>query len=631
MNSVVLDYRNPAPLFDVGTALKTLWRRRALVLAVTVIVVALAGGYLVITKPSYTATTELLVDPRDVKTTNIDSVLPGIGADSAAIASQVSVIESRDLLGKVFTDLHLDADPEYSGGGGLLSFFHPSAPATPEVALEKFLGTINVEREGLTYVIDVTVKSASPQKAAQIANAIVAHYIGSTAAQQSDATTGVTATLNTKIAALQDDVSKAEHAVADFKQTNNIFDDTTGGTLQSQVDQLATQVIGAQDALNQAQTKYDQAVAAGTSPEALARLSDVSSSPALDQLRADYNTKAAALASAEATFGPKHPIIITARAELAKVQGLLAREASRIAKQLKTDRDTAKANLDKLTTSLAALRQQSSQSNGAQVQLAQLQRQADAARAVLSDFMQRSQETSQMAGLQNSQVHVIAEAAPPSDPTWPKPMLLLPVSAVLGLLLGCGVALLGGERLPTPAPAPVPAPDKPRRTTKTEPARPPVSVARRLAGLDQARRDMFAGKDTPVVAAVQQTLRQILAALPKHDRPYVLAISALGDPELAAAGARLVAIGLGRIGGKVLLVKEADPATFAGDHNFILVDAAHDLARTADLDVLVLTPKESRLQSAGAQRVTLVLDPADAEDAPYLLASNENAEARAAG
>jgi len=26
-----------------------------------------------------------------------------------------------------------------------------------------------------------------------------------------------------------------------------------------------------------------------------------------------------------------------------------------------------------------------------------------------------------------------------------------------------------------------------------------------------------------------------------------------------------------------------------------------------------------------------VLDPADAEDAPYLLASNENAEARAAG
>ena len=50
-------------------------------LAVTVIVVALAGGYLVITKPSYTATTELLVDPRDVKTTNIDSVLPGIGAD----------------------------------------------------------------------------------------------------------------------------------------------------------------------------------------------------------------------------------------------------------------------------------------------------------------------------------------------------------------------------------------------------------------------------------------------------------------------------------------------------------------------------------------------------------------------
>ena len=159
-------------------------------------------------------------------------------------------------------------------------------------------------------------------------------------------------------------------------------------------------------------------------------------------------------------------------------------------------------------------------------------------------------------------------------------MLLLPVSAVLGLLLGCGVALLGGERLPSPG------------------AR-PGSGAGQAAPHDQDRAGSSAGLSRPAAGAgistrlaatclpartrrwshaVQQTLRQILAALPKHDRPYVLAISALGDPELAAAGARLVAIGLGRIGGKVLLVKEADPATFAGDYNFILASMPqHDL------------------------------------------------------
>ena len=59
----------------------------------------------------------ILVDPRDSRATNFDSVLPGLGTDSAAIASQVSVIESRDLLSRVFDELHLANDPEYARRG----------------------------------------------------------------------------------------------------------------------------------------------------------------------------------------------------------------------------------------------------------------------------------------------------------------------------------------------------------------------------------------------------------------------------------------------------------------------------------------------------------------------------------
>jgi uncharacterized protein involved in exopolysaccharide biosynthesis len=636
MNSVVLDQTNPAPLFDVGAVLKTLWRRRILVLGVALLVVLAAGAYTVLTKPSYTASAAILVDPRDAKTTNIDSVLPGIGADSAAIASQVSVIESRDLLGKVYASLDLATDPEYAGGGGLLSglLSFGKAPRAPnaEVAFQKFLGSVGVEREGLTYVIDVTVKSGDPAKAAKIANAIVDQYIGSTAAQQNDATTDVTATLNGKIGALQNDVSTAEHAVAGFKQQHDILDDTTGGTLQSQTDQLTTQLIAAKDALNQAQTKLDQASAAGTSPADFAQLSDVSSSPATDQLRNDYNTKAAALASAQATFGPKHPTVVTARAELNKVQGLLEREANRIARQLKADRDAAQMNVDKLQAGLAGLRQQSNAASAAQVQLAQLQRQADAARAVLSDFMQRSQETSQMQGLQNSQVHVISAAAPPPDPTWPKPMLLLPVSAVLGLMLGCGVALLLGDVKLSPLPAPVPAgPEKPRREVlKPVPTRTPVSQARRFASLDSAKGEIFAGLDTPLTRSIQQSLKQILGNLPRHGKPYVLAVSAIRDADLATAGATLLATGLERIGARALVIGDSDSADIASDQNFILVDSRHALAATADLDILVLTPEEDRLRPANSQRLTLVLDLAAASERPRLVASNRNAAALAA-
>ena len=86
------------PLFDVGAVSVRLWRHRLRIFALTAGALALALVYLAVTKPTYTATASLLIDPRDARSTNFETVLPGIGADSAAVASQVFVIQSRDLL-----------------------------------------------------------------------------------------------------------------------------------------------------------------------------------------------------------------------------------------------------------------------------------------------------------------------------------------------------------------------------------------------------------------------------------------------------------------------------------------------------------------------------------------------------
>jgi uncharacterized protein involved in exopolysaccharide biosynthesis len=646
MTSVSLEDSYPPPLFDVAAVWSTLWRRRLVVIALTLLVIVLAALYIGVTKPTYTAGAAVLIDPRDVKTTNIDSVLAGIGADSAAIASQVSVIQSRELLDAVFTNLKLETDPEYTSTGiasQLMGMLRPAKPLDREAIFQRFTHSVSVEREGLTYVIDVTVKAGDPVKAAAIANAIVDRYIASNAAQRANATADVATALNDKIGPMQDAVADAERAIEDFKQANQIFDDSTGGALKGQVDSLSGQVLAAQEALNQSQSRYDQALAAGTSASALSQLSNVYSSPALEGLRADYNTRSTVLASAQATYGPKHPNVIAAQAEVAKVQTLIGREAARIAAELKSDRDLAQANLDKAQAELARLRGQSEKTDLATVGLRQLQRKADAARAVLSDFMQRSQETSQMNGLQNSQVHVISSAAPPPDPTWPKPMLLLPVSAVLGLLLGSGVALMLGEgrarvaAVAAPSPSPTPAPvdpvdpvdpidPKPRRTKKPEHTnieRSAYSAARRYAQLDNGRRELTNQDEAPV----QAVLRQIIRSLPKDRNQYIISFSSVRDAALATEGAELTAMGLELIGGRpVVLTGERidNPA----EHSFILVALPHELAHFADLNVLVLTREEAtfRPQRDNGQ-IVLVLDAV----APRVhVASNENLATRLA-
>ncbi len=623
---------SPPPLFDLRGAAITLWHRRILVLAIALAALVAGGLYTFTTKPSFTANAAILVDPRDVRSTNIDSVLPGIGADSAAIASQVSVIESRDLLAEVYADLKLENDPEYASSGGILSFLRPTAPSSAEGAFQQFQHSVGVEREGLTYVIDVTVKSHDPDKAARIANAIVEHYIARTAADRSDATSDVTTVLAGKIAALQDDVSAAERAVEQFKVEHHIFDDSTGGTLKSQIDQLSGQVIAAQDQLNQAQVKYDQAVAAGTSADDLARLSDVWSSPAMETLRADFNARSAALASAQASYGPKHPTVIAAQAELSKVRGLMVREADRMARELKADRDLTEANLAKVQASLAKLRQQSGASNLAMVDLRQLQRKADAAQAVLNDFMQRSQETSQIEGLQVSQVHVISSAAAPPDATWPKPMLLLPVSAVLGLLLGAGTALLLGEPRPKLVRRPLPTgPERPRREVPKPAAAAPaapksISPARRLARFDALRKDVADGATTPLTQAVQVLLHQVMARLSQGGKPFVLALSAEGDDDIAAGAATILMAGLERIGAKPLFLGAVDAAVtgHAGSYDFILVTTAHPLAAHADVEIVTLLADDPiRQPDAADGRLTFTLSEVPREPL-RIVASNEN-------
>ncbi|RFZ87445.1 exopolysaccharide biosynthesis protein [Shinella sp. WSJ-2] len=431
------------PLFDVGAVGARMWRRRLRILALTAGALALALVYLAVTKPTYTATASLLIDPRDARSTNFETVLPGIGADSAAVASQVFVIQSRDLLMAVFESERIAEDPEFAGHG-LFSFLGGTDKPGKDAVFRRFERRVTVERAGLTYVIDVSFKSSSAQKAARIANAIVERYRAGLSDERESANADVNTRLAERTAALQQNVTEADRAVGAFRIAHEILDPAAGGTLKDQIDQLTTQLIDARTSANQATGRYEQAVAAGASPEALEKLSDIVSSAAIDRLRADYNQRAAELANAEAIYQARHPTIRRLRSELSRTQTLMGKEAERIARELKAKRDLANEAVATIEAKLAALRSQTQAADAAQVELRRLEAKAEAARSVLDDMLKRAEETAQMRGLQRSEARVIGVAAPPVQPTWPTPMLLLPVSAALGLLVGCGLAVAGG-------------------------------------------------------------------------------------------------------------------------------------------------------------------------------------------
>lgn len=446
------DTRNrPAePLLDIPALLGILWYRKFIIAGCVTLMVFLALVYSTVTPASYTAQAVILLDPRESVTINSTNVLSGIGSDSAAIASQVSVVRSPELLRKVFEAENLANDPEFSRSGlisSMLSLVRGSIPTKTEAAIfESFRGRVDVDREGLTYILNVGFVSSDPVKAARIVNAIVAQYRSGQIAEKSGASTEVTGLLNDRIDELREEVTKAEQAIEAFRSENNIFDVGAGRTLlDTQVEQLNTQWVGAQDAVRAATNRYEQARTIGTSPEGLSRLTDILSSPAATELRNTYNLRLSALANSQATLGNRHPTRVALEAEVERLTALMRAEAERIIAELRATKELAEASVIRIETDLAMLRNESSLSNQQSVELRQLERNADASRQVLEQFLARSEETTQLQQLQKSDARIISNATPPISATWPKRSLLVAVAGMLGLMMGGALALLLGS------------------------------------------------------------------------------------------------------------------------------------------------------------------------------------------
>lgn len=550
MQAPVSADRNAQPLLDISAIFSILWRRRLVIGASFVAMLVLAVFYLAVTRPVYTAQAVILVDPRETNATPSANVLGGIGTDSAAIASQVAVISSSALLRAVFDAENIATDPEFNKSGMLSSLFSlvrgSRGPVNESAVFEGFRSRVGVEREGLTYVLNITFTSEDPAKAARIANAIVTRYINGQVAEKSGASTEITGLLNDRITALRDDVTKAEQAVETFRTQNNIFDVGTGRTLlDTQIEQTSAQLIAAQEEARQANNRYQQARAVGTSPEGLARLTETLASGSAEQLRNSYNLRLGELARAEAELGARHPTLVSLRAEVSHLAGLMRNEAERIIAGLGAERNLAAANVANIEKDLVALRAQAADTSQTSVQLRQLERNADASRQVLEQYLARSEETSQLGGLQLADARVISAATPPVKATWPRPSLLLSVAGAFGLILGSGIALFldaparvasGGNRLAAPAntnappllatPGAAGITDHGQIETRFQmPGRGQISKHY----LDRTRREVTEHPRAPFALKVRSLSHRLLGNVPAGKTPAVFVFSSVDD------------------------------------------------------------------------------------------------------
>lgn len=452
----------------VHQVLGFLSRRWKLILAYTAGTVMLAVLVLFSLTPYYTATTQILLNPSDTKGAGADKVLAEFVLTNATIDSQLSLISSTALLSRVVDKEHLAGDPEFGGTGArslvraiadTLSapFSHPEpadppaaadgkppAALTPQqlAAIGRLRAALKVSRLKLTYVIEISVTSRDRTKAARLANAVAQAYAVDQLEARYENAQRASEWLSDRLATLANELRDSDAAVAAFRKEHNLLTTNTGTVTAQQLSELNIKLAAARTETGAAAARYNQVQAARRNGTDVASLPDVIRSNVIADLRRQQAEVTRKEADLVAHYGARHPLVVNVRAEAADINAALAAETKRILDTIQHDYEVAKAQQAALEQSIAQLTGQSGVDETVSVKLRELQRVSDANRTLYENFLSRAKLAGEYVTFDAPDSRIITAAVPPGAPSYPPKLLALLGSAVLGLAIGIGAAVV---------------------------------------------------------------------------------------------------------------------------------------------------------------------------------------------
>ncbi|WP_036257259.1 polysaccharide biosynthesis tyrosine autokinase [Methylocapsa aurea] len=452
------DSQKPAaPLIDaLNSSIKIVRRQLPIISVIMLCSIALAVLYLFNTPPLFTADGAMVIDTRKVQVLQQQSVLGDIQIDASTVQTQVEVLKSDNIGLAVIRKLHLSDDPEFVGPSkGLMSairgllggFSKPEPPPTEAdrelAALGYFNSHRTVSRQGLTYVIEIGFTSLDPNKAAQIVNAIVSAYVDDQLDAKYQAARRAGVWLLERIKELRAQATATERAVVDFKEKNNIVE--AGGKLigEQQLAEVNSQLILASAATAEAKARVERINAVMTQDVADASVADALKSEVIIKLRGQYLDYAQREAIYAQRYGANHLATINLRTQMQELRRSINDQMRKIAESYKSDYEIARTRENALRKSLANVVTETQTSDQAQIQLRELKSNADSARTLYDNFLQRYMEAvQQQDSVPISETRMISPAVPPMIKSSPKTAMTLLMALAGGGLLSFGFAYL---------------------------------------------------------------------------------------------------------------------------------------------------------------------------------------------
>ena len=416
------------------------FRRWRIVLSIIILGVGAVMLNVMLETPQYSSTVELILDPRDKKVVESETVLSGLGRDAVTIASEVRVIRSSAIAERVIRDLNLTRDPEFNpvlrkssfSFASLFGWFGKKAQARTSDRLDNSLTVnqlnemskrlskkVNARRVGKTFIIAVTFTSENPEKSARIANKLADAYLVSQLEAKFQATKRANQWLNSRLASLQEKLQESEKAVELYIAQHNLIGTKGKTPFEAEHEKLNEKLILARIELNEKSTQYQQAREILRKRGRLSSIEVLARSEEIIRLRHERAKLAKEEAELIALFTKRHPKVVSKRGERRDLERQIEAEAGKIVGSLRTSYYAAKKKVDLIKQNINQLKGKTQGERNASIRLRELQREADANKAVYESFLNRFKQTSEQETLSTANSRVITEAIPSKVPSAP--------------------------------------------------------------------------------------------------------------------------------------------------------------------------------------------------------------------
>lgn len=504
---------------------RAVWNARALIAATTVLGLCLAAFLAMGTPKLYVATAQILMDPRDLKVVANEVTPNGLPSEAtlALIESQTAVILSSNILSRVVAQAGLEEDAEFNGTrqtglaallpaslSGLLGSSESREGDRRNRTIARLRRALAVARETKSFVLNLSVGSSDPGKAARLANMTAAVFIDEQGRVQSDTARRATAALTSRLSELRQSVVETENNVEAYKSRNALIG--VGGKLvdDEYLTRINDQLAKARGDITALRVRAESMRGASVDDVVRGSLPEEQTSQGLVRLRQTYSDLAQANAALATKLGPRHPQRIAGEGALASTRQAIAAELRRIVSAAQTELARAEETEQNLTAQIDALKTKQVTTSGSFVKLRELEREVDASRAVYEAYLQRARETSEQENLNTANVRVISDATPPLQTSGLSRKVAVAAGGIAGFLGGIALAaslavtrLLkpflvadrrGGSRAPETRPAAV-APQEDRRPQPSPPLplRAPVQAAAQAVAPPPAPRSNLKG------------------------------------------------------------------------------------------------------------------------------------------